>query len=153
MKEEIFGPIIPIITWSDLDEVFSYVKNFGHPLACYLFSESKSAAGANNPSHPVWRSNYQRCCNSPCQQPYGLWSFGDSGMGAYHGKQGFDCFTHYKSTLKKSTKIEIPVRVPPFTQSEEHYFKTNDAIRKCSYQTSRHRKKRGLHNANPRSYH
>ena len=48
----------------------------------------------------------------------GFGGFGDSGMGAYHGKQGFDCFTHYKSTLRKSTKIEIPVRVPPFTKAK-----------------------------------
>ena len=45
----------------------------------------------------------------------GFGGFGESGMGAYHGKAGFDCFTHYKSTLKKSNLIEMPVRNPPFS--------------------------------------
>lgn len=118
MKEEIFGPIIPIITWSDLDEVFSYVRNFGHPLACYLFSESKVLQEQIIQAIPFGGATINDVVIHLANNHMGFGGFGDSGMGAYHGKQGFDCFTHYKSTLKKSTKIEIPVRVPPFTKAK-----------------------------------
>ena len=118
MKEEIFGPIIPIITWSDLDEVFSYVRNFGHPLACYLFSESKVLQEQIIQAIPFGGATVNDVVIHLANNHMGFGGFGDSGMGAYHGKQGFDCFTHYKSTLKKSTKIEIPVRVPPFTKAK-----------------------------------
>ena len=118
MKEEIFGPIIPIITWSDLDEVFSYVRNFGHPLACYLLSESKVLQEQIIQAIPFGGATINDVVIHLANNHMGFGGFGDSGMGAYHGKQGFDCFTHYKSTLKKSTKIEIPVRVPPFTKAK-----------------------------------
>ena len=123
MKEEIFGPIIPIITWSDLDEVFSYVRNFGHPLACYLFSESKVLQEQIIQAIPFGGATINDVVIHLANNHMGFGGFGDSGMGAYHGKQGFDCFTHYKSTLKKSTKIEIPVRVPPFTKAKSFILK------------------------------
>lgn len=118
MKEEIFGPVIPIITWSELDEVFSHVRNFGHPLACYLFSESKVLQEQIIQAIPFGGATINDVVIHLANNHMGFGGFGDSGMGAYHGKQGFDCFTHYKSTLRKSTKIEIPVRVPPFTKAK-----------------------------------
>lgn len=118
MKEEIFGPIIPIITWNELDEVFSYVRNFGHPLACYIFSESKVMQEQIIQAIPFGGATINDVVIHLANNHMGFGGFGDSGMGSYHGKQGFDCFTHYKSTLKKSTKIEIPVRVPPFTKTK-----------------------------------
>lgn len=118
MKEEIFGPVIPIITWKEIEEVYKYVQNFGHPLACYLFSESKVLQEQVIQAIPFGGATINDVVIHLANNNMGFGGFGESGMGSYHGKQGFDCFTHYKSTLKKSTKIEIPVRVPPFSKAK-----------------------------------
>lgn len=123
MQEEIFGPVFPIITWKELDEVYEYVENFGHPLACYIFSESKVLQEQLIQALPFGGATINDVVIHLANNHMGFGGFGESGIGAYHGKQGFDCFTHYKSTLTKSTKIEIPVRVPPFTKAKMRILK------------------------------
>lgn len=118
MGEEVFGPIFPIITWSEIDEVYRYVGNFSHPLACYIFTESTVLQEQIIQALPFGGATINDVIIHLANNHMGFGGFGESGIGAYHGKQGFDCFTHYKSTLKKSTKIEIPVRVPPFTKAK-----------------------------------
>lgn len=114
MNEEIFGPVMPIITWKTLDQALAVTKNFGYPLACYLFSEDTSMQ-----EYVISHLNFGGATINDCiihlaNNKMGFGGVGESGLGAYHGKVGFDAFTHYKSTLKKSTLIEVPVRVPPF---------------------------------------
>lgn len=114
MQEEIFGPVLPVLTFRTLEEAFAIVRSFEKPLACYVFSESK---------HVQQRVVNELAFGGACindvvvhlaNNHMGFGGVGNSGMGAYHGKTGFDCFTHYKSTLRKGTWLEVPVRNPPF---------------------------------------
>lgn len=114
MKEEIFGPLLPIITYQTLDEAFAFVKRFEKPLAAYIFAEDKSVQQRMIEEIPFGGATINDVVIHLANNHMGFGGVGNSGMGAYHGKVGFDCFTHYKSTLKKGTWLELPVRVPPF---------------------------------------
>lgn len=116
MEDEIFGPILPVISFSNLEEVIHKVKKRPKPLACYIYSSSKKSAlkliqeisfggGAINDS-------IMQLSNS--RLPFG--GVGSSGMGSYHGKTGFDTFSHFKSILKKSNLIELPIKYPPYSK-------------------------------------
>lgn len=118
MGEEIFGPVLPIITWSTLDEAMKIIRSFPSPLACYIFSENKIMHEQIISMVPFGGATINDVIIHLANNHMGFGGFGESGMGSYHGKAGFDCFTHYKSTLKKSTLIEIPVRVPPFSSAK-----------------------------------
>lgn len=118
MGEEIFGPVLPIITWRTLDEAMKIIQSFPSPLACYIFSENKIVQEQIISMVPFGGATINDVIIHLANNHMGFGGFGESGMGAYHGKAGFDCFTHYKSTLKKSTLIEIPVRVPPFSSAK-----------------------------------
>ena len=114
MQEEIFGPLLPIISYTDLDEVIAQISARPHPLATYFFTRSKTRE----------RDLLERltfgggCINDTVVHlatstlPFG--GVGASGMGAYHGKTGFDTFTHYKSILKKSNLLDVGLRYPPY---------------------------------------
>ncbi|MCL9970896.1 aldehyde dehydrogenase [Anoxybacillus kestanbolensis] len=114
MQEEIFGPILPILTFQTVDEAIQMINNYEKPLALYLFSEDRN----------VQRQVLQQvrfgggCINDTIMHianphlPFG--GVGQSGIGAYHGKASFDAFTHYKSVLKQTTKFDIPLRYPNF---------------------------------------
>jgi aldehyde dehydrogenase (NAD+) len=118
MKEEIFGPILPILTFKTIDEVIQQLKTKEKPLALYLFSEKKSV------HHLVWQSLSfgNGAINDALMQvasshlPFG--GVGQSGFGSYHGKQSFDTFSHPKSYIQKTTKVDIPVAYPPYTASQ-----------------------------------
>lgn len=115
MKDEIFGPILPVITFSDLNKVIIEIKNRPKPLSCYIYTNNKKTAkkliheisfggGAVNDS-------IMHITNS--KLPFG--GVGDSGIGSYHGKAGFDTFTHYKSVLDKSTYFEPNFKYSPYS--------------------------------------
>lgn len=123
MGEEIFGPVLPVITWKNMDEVYDIVSHFGHPLACYIFSENRVTQEQVIQTIPFGGATINDVVIHLANNHMGFGGFGDSGMGSYHGKDGFDCFTHYKSTLKKSTIIEVPVRVPPFSNAKMRILK------------------------------
>lgn len=116
MEDEIFGPILPVISFSNLEEAIHTVKKQPKPLACYIYSSSKKSSlkiiqeisfggGAINDS-------IMQLSNS--RLPFG--GVGSSGMGSYHGKAGFDTFSHFKSILKKSNLIELPIKYPPYSK-------------------------------------
>lgn len=114
MQEEIFGPILPILTFKSIDEVVVQVNAHESPLALYLFTNDESVKKQILNEIPFGGG----CINDTVMHlvsdtmPFG--GVGNSGMGNYHGKFGFDTFTHYKSVLEKSTVIDIPVRYAPF---------------------------------------
>lgn len=114
MKEEIFGPVFPIITYRTLAEAFEITENFGYPLACYIFSTDPVVQQRIVEELPYGGG----CINDVIVHlannhiPFG--GFGESGLGAYHGKAGFECFTHYKSMLRKGNLMELPIRTPPY---------------------------------------
>ena len=114
MQEEIFGPILPILPFDDLDQVISTLQNKSKPLALYLFS-------TNNKKQQKVIRNLQfggGCINDTVAHlgnsdlPFG--GIGNSGFGLYHGKSSFDTFTHPKSIMKKSNWLDIPMRYPPY---------------------------------------
>lgn len=116
MAQEIFGPVLPIITWSDVDEAIAVTRNYGHPLACYIFSENRSFQQLILDRVPSGGAVINDVVIHVANNHMGFGGLQNSGIGAYHGKIGFDCFTHYKSTSKKTTLFDIPVRNPPFTE-------------------------------------
>lgn len=115
MNEEIFGPILPIVVAPDLPSAFAFVRSRPHPLACYLFSQDITEQQ---------QAEQFIQCGSLCINdtivfmlnpalPFG--GVGPSGMGRYHGKWGFDTFSHLKPVVTRSFKFDFDVRYPPFT--------------------------------------
>ena len=114
MKDEIFGPLFPIMEYQSLDEVIKTINSHPKPLALYFFSANK----ANQDKIVSCTSFGGGCINDTIMHltsphlPFG--GVGMSGIGSYHGKKSFDTFTHYKSILKRSNIIDINFRYPPY---------------------------------------
>jgi len=115
MGEEIFGPVLPIIEYRALDEALDIARTFPAPLACYVFSSSKSVWKRIVDELPFGGGCFNDVIVHLANNHMGFGGFGNSGLGSYHGKCGFECFTHRKSTLSKGTWIELPVRNFPST--------------------------------------
>ncbi|HJT38202.1 MAG TPA: aldehyde dehydrogenase family protein, partial [Actinomycetota bacterium] len=119
MQEEIFGPILPVLPVHDVDEAISFVNAREKPLSLYVFSKDRSTANR------VLRktSSGSACVNTAIVQlavpelPFG--GVGESGMGAYHGRRGFDTFSHMKAVLDKPTKPDPPLLYPPYRKLRE----------------------------------
>lgn len=114
MSEELFGPILPVIKYKNMEDIKHYISKHKNPLALYVFSENKAfseevitrfsfGGGCVNDTISHVASNYL---------PFG--GIGSSGMGSYHGKSSFDTFTHSKSIVKKNTKLDIKLVFPPY---------------------------------------
>ena len=115
MREEIFGPIMPILTYKTREEAAGLINERPKPLAFYLFTSSKASEKffLRSVSFGGGCVNDTVVHLSAPRLPFG--GIGASGMGSYHGKAGFDTFTHYRSVLHKSRLIDIPLRYPPYT--------------------------------------
>ena len=115
MKEEIFGPILPVLTFSMPEDAVRVIKSGPKPLALYVFTALKSVERY----YLKHLSFGGGCINDTVVHlsvpwlPFG--GVGQSGMGSCHGKAGFDAFTHYRSVLHKSRYVDIPLRYPPYT--------------------------------------
>lgn len=114
MQEEVFGPILPIIEYSDPEEIADIVRLMEKPLSFYLFSRDKAfqkmiirelEAGNGNLNDTVMQFANKNL-------PFG--GKGESGMGSFHGRYSFECFSHMKSVNKKSYLFDLPVRYPPY---------------------------------------
>ncbi|HBF68708.1 MAG TPA: aldehyde dehydrogenase [Firmicutes bacterium] len=118
MGEEIFGPIMPIIEFNDLNELINEQKRLPKPLALYYFGNNKHNIEKvlNNISSGGACINEVVMHLTNDDMPFG--GVGNSGMGSYHGKKSFETFTHQKSVLKKG-KIEINVKYPPTNENKE----------------------------------
>ena len=115
MQEEIFGPILPVLTYEDLDEAIARINERPKPLALYVFSSSKSVQNKllqSTSSGGVY-INDTVIHNIEFALPFG--GVGQSGMGAYHGKYSFDTFSHYKPVLKKGLWFDVKLRYAPYT--------------------------------------
>lgn len=123
MQEEIFGPVLPVVTYKTLEEAIEKVKNREKPLALYLFTESRSI------QKKVLRelSFGGGCVNDTiihlATSRMGFGGVGGSGMGSYHGKKSYETFTHEKSIVKKSSYIDLPIRYMPYTRGKEKLLK------------------------------
>lgn len=118
MKEEIFGPIIPIISYKKLDEAIEIIRHFDHPLALYVFSNNRKerekimtsllfGGGCINDTLVHLATSYM-----------GFGGVKESGVGAYHGRSGFDNFSHYTSIMDKKTWLDLDMRYRPYTEKK-----------------------------------
>ena len=115
MKEEIFGPVLPILTYRSLGEAICMIESHPHPLALYLFTENRR----------IQREVLSRChfgggCINDTiihlatsAMPFG--GVGESGMGGYHGRAGFETFSHTRSIVDKKTWMDLPIRYQPYS--------------------------------------
>ena len=118
MREEIFGPVLPVMTWRDIGVCIEYITSHEKPLALYLFTAD----------HALERRVLDSCSfGGGCindtivhlatpHMPFG--GVGASGMGSYHGRKSFDTFTHERSILKKACWLDLPIRYHPYTQTK-----------------------------------
>ncbi|MGB2248266.1 MAG: aldehyde dehydrogenase, partial [Alcanivorax sediminis] len=115
MQEEIFGPVLPMVTYSSMEELIGNIKKLPeHPLALYLFTESKDVEQfvlANTQFGGGCINNTVMHVANP-NLPFG--GVGESGMGAYHGKSSFDVFSHQRGILKATTLFDIKMRYAPY---------------------------------------
>ena len=114
MGEEIFGPIMPILTFDSFDSVVDELKSKDKPLALYLFSGNKTHI-----KRVTTELSYGGGCINDvvihlATSEMAFGGVGESGMGGYHGKDGFDAFSHYKSMVDKKTWMDLPMRYQPF---------------------------------------
>lgn len=114
MQEEIFGPLMPILTFDTLDEAIRNIQSMAHPLALYIFSNDRQAV-----KKVTSRCGFGGGCVNDtiihlatCEMGFG--GFGESGMGSYHGKDGFRTFSHEKSIVDKKTWLDLPMRYQPY---------------------------------------
>ena len=123
MKEEIFGPLLPVISFGNLDDVISNVKKKEKPLALYIYSKNKKIINKilNEISFGGGAINESLVHLSNPNLPFG--GVGASGIGNYHSKAGFDTFTHYKSILHKSFLFEPSIKYLPFTKLKRRILK------------------------------
>lgn len=115
MQEEIFGPIMPILTYENFDDIFEMLAEKDKPLALYFFSENKDRI-----EKITSRIRYGGGCINDvvihlATSEMGFGGVGESGMGSYHGKEGFDAFSHSKSIVDKKTWMDLPMRYQPYT--------------------------------------
>jgi len=119
MCEEIFGPLLPVLTFDELEEAVAFVNARPHPLALYLFTGSKSSV-----KEITARCGFGGGCINDtiihlATSRMGFGGFRESGIGAYHGKAGFDAFSHYKSIVDKKTWLDLPMRYQPYNKLNE----------------------------------
>lgn len=114
MKNEIFGPLLPIFTYEKLEEVYEIISHYKNPLALYVFSQKRKVINeiSKNISFGGGAINDVLMHFVSTDLPFG--GVGNSGMGNYHGKYGFDTFTHEKSILKQTTLFDLPLRYAPY---------------------------------------
>lgn len=115
MQEEIFGPVLPVLTFTSLDEVFDVVGSRFHPLAAYLFSENKKAVRRFTSLVQFGGGCVNDVVIHLATSNMGFGGVGASGMGSYHGKNGFDTFSHKKSIVDKKTWLDLPMRYQPYS--------------------------------------
>lgn len=114
MQEEIFGPLMPILTYDSTSEAIQVINEHEHPLALYVFASDKQII-----KRFTTECGYGGGCINDtiihlATSDMDFGGFGESGMGSYHGKYGFDTFTHYKSIVDKKTWLDLPMRYQPY---------------------------------------
>ena len=120
MQEEIFGPILPVMTYKELTTCISFIRSRPKPLALYLFTQNSEVEKRVLDACSFGGGCINDTIIHLANPRLGFGGVGHSGMGSYHGKLSFDTFTHYRSIVKKSTWIDLPMRYHPY---KEQYFK------------------------------
>ncbi len=119
MQEEIFGPLLPILSYDSIEEVFNYISKQDTPLALYIFSKDKRQIRKVLTTLEFGGG----CVNDVVihlATPYlGFGGFKESGIGSYHGKKGFTTFSHFKSIVDKKLWIDLPMRYQPYGKKKD----------------------------------
>ena len=115
MKEEIFGPIMPILTYERFEDLYEMLADKAKPLAFYLFTEDGKLAQEATRRFAFGGGCINDVVIHLATSEMGFGGVGESGMGAYHGKIGFDAFSHLKSIVDKKTWMDLPMRYQPYT--------------------------------------
>jgi aldehyde dehydrogenase (NAD+) len=116
MKEEVFGPVLPVIDFEDFDEVYAIIARHPKPLSAYIFTRNRKLVR----DFLMRTQSGNACINETMMQfashhlPYG--GIGSSGIGRYHGKSSFNTFSNIRPVLVKSNLLDIPVRYPPYSK-------------------------------------
>jgi acyl-CoA reductase-like NAD-dependent aldehyde dehydrogenase len=113
MREEIFGPVLPVLGYSELEDAIRVINDRPKPLALYLFTASKSIKDnvLKETQSGGFVLNDTIVHVATCSLPFG--GVGDSGMGRYHGRYSFETFSHHRAVMERSTLIDFPVRYAP----------------------------------------
>lgn len=119
MREEIFGPVLPVITWTEREEVLALVQHNPHPLAAYIFSSDCHAQRYFRERIAFGGGCINHCLLQfgPQDMPFG--GVGSSGMGRYHGRYSFELFSHAKGMVQASTWVDHGLQEPPYTKLKE----------------------------------
>ena len=123
MQDEIFGPLLPVLTYSDPEEITSYVESHPRPLAVYIFASDRKQK-----EFFISRLHFGGGCVNDTiihlaseALPFG--GVGESGMGHYHGRFGFETFSHLKSIVDKPFWLDLPMRYQPYSSTKEKLIK------------------------------
>ncbi len=119
MQEEIFGPVLPVLTFDGFDEVYAFLKDKQKPLALYLFTENKKRAKEVSLRCAFGGGCINDTIMHLATSEMGFGGVGESGMGAYHGLAGFEAFSHKKSILNKRTWCDLPMRYQPYGEGKK----------------------------------
>lgn len=114
MQEEIFGPVMPTLTFETREELIAILRHYEKPLACYLFTTDRSMETWLLAHVPFGGGCINDTIIHLATSEMGFGGVGSSGMGSYHGKVGFDTFSHRKSVVKKYNWIDMPMRYHPY---------------------------------------
>ena len=114
MQEEIFGPVLPILTFKHFEELYPTLAAKDKPLAFYFFSENRSRIDDAMKRFPFGGGCVNDTIIHLATSEMGFGGVGESGMGSYHGKTGFDAFSHIKSVVDKKTWMDLPIRYQPY---------------------------------------
>ncbi len=123
MQEEIFGPLLPIITYRNLEEAKAFISKRPKPLALYLFSRDKKIQREIMDGLSYGGGCINDTIMHLSSSSMGFGGVGESGMGSYHGRDSFETFSHKKHILKKSFKVDLPVRYQPYNFAKEKALK------------------------------
>lgn len=125
MKEEIFGPVLPILTYHSIDEAIHKINSMAHPLALYIFTARKHIARKITSQCGFGGGCINDTIIHLATSEMGFGGFGESGMGSYHGNDGFNTFSHVKSIVDKKTWLDLPMRYQPYKKGYNkliHFF-------------------------------
>ncbi len=123
MQDEIFGPVLPVLSYQTIEEAIAQINARPKPLALYIFSRSKSLQ-----EKVLSSTSSGGVCINDVFLHLAIWGLpfggvGDSGIGAYHGKTSFDTFSHMKSVLRKPFWLDIDWRYPPYAKKLDFFRK------------------------------
>ena len=119
MKEEIFGPILPMLTFDSMEEPIAYIRKHPKPLALYLFTRDKAVERAVLDTLSFGGGCINDTVIHLATPHMGFGGVGESGMGSYHGKESFDTFSHRRSIVRKAFFPDLPMRYRPYTEKKD----------------------------------